>query len=179
MLARVDLVASWIAAQIAAHPGSTAAAADAGGGDASAHDAGVADASAEAAHDAAPSAAPEAGVDAGDAGAAVATLEHEPNDTLAQANPLGATMSGAIGTSADVDWFKVTLPTGKSTLTLQASSDAVIATGVLSGTACPLAVTSAKGVVVSVGGQPAGVCVQVTSPGHKVQSYTLAVAATR
>ena len=210
VIARVDLVASWIASQIAAHPGSTpidaggatdaaAGATDAGHADAMPADAGVADApiaDAASADTAAPPDAGSAQIDAAPPPPADASLldgwavpatdaslvtvfpttEEEPNDTLATASFVGgATMTGALQPGTDVDWFRIVAPVGRTGIAVVASGDAVFALGTFTGTSCALTLADQTSIAVTATGVPEVVCVEVTSPLHHAQTYTVDV----
>ncbi|HLK41018.1 MAG TPA: trypsin-like serine protease [Polyangiaceae bacterium] len=190
VLARVDLLAAWIAARVAANSGSDAGHAPdaAGAADSSADAAPLPDAKAPADATAAPDAkAPPAdaappSVEGGASDAAACVREVEPNDTLTQANPLGAAECAILGTASDVDWFAFTPKAGVSQIALTSTGDASIGLGFFtSPTACSLVIPSsarAVGATVTVTGSgqsPPRLCVVVGSPSHAVQSYTLTV----
>lgn len=144
VLARVDLLASWIQAQIAAH------APPSGGGTSDAH-----------------TPAPPV------AGSPDCEQEKEPNDEPTSATPMNKRICGALSTAADVDWFTLTAPPGRTIVTLTSSTDAVFALGRFSHGHCRIIASSLKrGKATSVGG-PMPLCVGVSSPGHKTGTYSL------
>jgi hypothetical protein len=157
VLARTDLLSSWIKAQIAAHAPPTAVP-DAG----------------------APTPKPDAGSPA-DGGAPPPSggcvSEKEPNDSAATANATGGSFCGALSSGSDVDWATFVAPVGSTFLSLTTSSDASFALGVYKAGRCGLLATGEKSARVTVAGGPATLCVQIASPGHKAQTYSFAAKA--
>lgn len=166
VLARTDLLSSWIKAQIAAHaPAGTApdAGTPADGGASS--DGGP------------PAPKPDAGSPA-DSGAPPPSggcvAEKEPNDTAATANATSGLLCGALSSGSDVDWATFVVPVGSTFLSLTTSSDAAFALGVYKAGRCGLLATGEKSARVTVAGGPATLCVQIASPGHRTQTYSFA-----
>jgi V8-like Glu-specific endopeptidase len=193
VLARVDLVRAWISQRIAATdgPGDAGVRGDAGAiGDAGpARDAEQPEAGSKGD---AGSSAPEAGMkaeagssvpDAGSPNSGACAKDVEPNDSIAQANPLADKVCGALSPGTDVDWFVLSAKPGITRVTLVPSADAVLTVGYLTPQMTCSVVIPAKarfrGVAITVSGptQAAAIqiCVAVGSPGRLAQGYTLAV----
>ena len=161
VLARVDLLLSWIQQRVAAHGGfASSAGADAG---APQPDAGAADSGPKASDAAAPPA------DAGTP-APACTKEVEPNDTFAKASPLGPKVCGSFASAADVDYYTFTAPIGATKVTLVGG---VFTIGFVSNGACLPVIAGQTGVTISVSGAPKGICLAVTSPTRALTTYTL------
>jgi hypothetical protein len=77
--------------------------------------------------------------------------------------------------AADVDWFSVVLAPGTHLIELNASGDATMGLGVATNATCVLQVQSATKVNAMIQGGNASLCIQVTSPTKKVQSYQLEI----
>lgn len=153
VLARTDLLSSWIKAQVAAHA-PAAPAPDAGAP--------------------APDAGPPADSGAPPPPKAGCASEKEPNDSAATANATSGAFCGALSSTSDVDWATFVVPVGSTFLTLTTSSDASFALGVYNAGRCGLLATGEKSARVTVSGGPATLCVQIASPGHKAQTYSFA-----
>jgi V8-like Glu-specific endopeptidase len=151
VLARVDLLATWITGQIASHaPPSNGGATDAG----------------------APPPARDAGAPPADAGAAECAREREPNDAPSAATPMSKSLCGALSSATDVDWLTLMAPAGTTTLQLTSSSDAVFALGRFSHGQCRIIASAQKtSKVTSVGGATP-LCVAISSPGRKTGTYS-------
>ena len=161
VLARVDLLLSWIQQRVAAHGGFAAS----GPSDAGAPktDAGVADGGASR-----PDAAPPA-VDAGSP-TPTCTKEVEPNDTFAKASPLGANVCGTFASATDVDNYTFTAPLGTTKLSL---TGGVFTIGFVTNGSCLPVLAGQTAVGITVTGATKGICVAVTSPSRGLGAYTL------
>jgi hypothetical protein len=157
VLARVDLLSTWIQQQIAAHGGGGGTGGGTGGGGT---DAGT------------------GGGGTGGGGTCSGTPEAEPNDTYTRPNALGAAACGAIGSSTDQDWFTWSVPAAgvNYDLKLAASGDAQIQMWKLvNGSYSQVANTSATEIAHASSG--AGTYVlAVFSPSSATQSYKLTLA---
>jgi hypothetical protein len=190
VLARVDLLASWIAQQIAseASTGSSASAGGSGGasarGGSSAVGVGGSKSIASSSAPAKGGATAQGGASSTSKGgtsvvtstspAICSTLnEIEPNNSFATAKSLPATLCGQIASKTDTDWFTVTMPVGAHQLALQSSQDAVMNVGVVSRGSCVVSYKNARAMNVTVSGSSASICLQVVSPAVKPQSYQL------
>ena len=194
VLARVDVLSAWLTSQIAAHGTSSASGAGGAGGTGGAAakggaggTSGVGGAAAKggaggtsgvggAAGKAGAAGTGGKGGSAGAAGGAssVCPKETEVNDSWAQANVVSGTVCGATGSTADVDWYSVSLAPGSHVIEVAAGaagSDITLSLGIVSGTSC---LTSINGVVragVTVSGATQKVCIKAASPGKKLLSY--------
>jgi len=193
VLARVDVLSAWLTSQIAAHSTSSAsgaggaggtsgvggAAAKAGAGGTSTGGAAAKGGTSGVGGAAGKAGAAGTGGKGGSAGAAggassVCPKETEVNDSWAQANVVSGTVCGATGSTADVDWYSVSLAPGSHVIEVAAGaagSDITLSLGVVSGTSC---LTSINGVVragVTVTGATQKVCIKAASPGKKLLSY--------
>lgn len=100
--------------------------------------------------------------------------EAEPNGAANEASTL-TTMSCGMLWSSDVDWFQYDAPQGKTTLTLDPLGDAVATFGFLNGKRCIPSVVGVRAATVNVTSGKAIVCVGITSPNGEPQSYRLGV----
>jgi V8-like Glu-specific endopeptidase len=155
VLARVDLLADWLKARIAAQ----AAASPPSGTDAGASGT---DASAP---------KPDAG--AAPPSPACASPEVEPNNAFASASALKTTACGTLAAD-DLDWFTFAAPAGKTILTVASAFDASATFGFASAGKCVPVLQNVKSVSVSVLAGSSTVCIGVSSPSRKVQPYTVA-----
>ena len=111
---------------------------------------------------------------AGSAGASAAcSKEIEPNDTWAEAKAAKGAVCASLTTTTDIDFYSVSFLPGAHVVEVVQSSDATFALGVGSATGCVPSLTGAQRVNVTVSGAAQTLCVKVTSPGKKVQSYQL------
>lgn len=192
VLARVDLLADWLKARIAAQSGLPVPPAPAPKPPVAA-DAGAPKPDAEAPKPEAPK--PEAPkADAGapkpDAEApkptapitpdvpkpgACAASEAEPNNDVGQGSALTTTACGKLATADDLDWFTYAATVGKTAITVGGESDAAAAFGILSAGKCVPMLQNARGVVVTVTAGTATLCIGVSSAAHKPQGYSLSV----
>ena len=189
VLARTDLLNAWISSQIAAHSaasangaggaGGTAGKAGAGGNSGAGGTAGKAGAAGaggtagKAGASGAGGAAGEGGKAGagGSSGAGACTKETEINDAWSQANVVNGSVCGALGSTADVDWYSVSFAPGNHVVEVAAGSDVTLSMGVVSGTTC---LTSVNGVVrasVTVSGATQTLCIKAASPSKALQSY--------
>jgi hypothetical protein len=124
-----------------------------------------------------PAPAPPPAVDAGTPpAAACAATEAEPNDTVAKATPLKTNACGKLGTTTDVDWYTLTATAGVTTLSVSGDADVTASVGLLSaGTCLPLG-ANFRAASIAVKSGTANFCISVTSAGHKLQGYRLAAA---
>jgi hypothetical protein len=188
VLARVDLLQTWLAQQIAAH-GGAGPAADAGapasnaGGPLSAGDAGDASKDAPLSFDAgAPRAdamAPAQPVDAGASKDAASTSpacapEMEPNGAWSQATVLSSGAACGALTAGDQDWYALTSSGGQVSVDLVGAGDALLSVGQVSGSACVAALTGLRAAQLTAPAA-AHLCVVVASPTRAAQSYELDV----
>jgi Trypsin len=189
VLARVDLLSAWIAQRIATMgpaPEAGAGAVDGGADDAQRPpEAGpIADANvrsdAPGAETSVPTPAPgDSGTRPEAKGACVS--EKEPNDVVASANSVSDSECASLGTAADADWYVLVAAPGTTRIQLVATADASLAVGYLTPQrTCSIVIPAAAGAVaatITVGAQaaPTSVCASVTSRGHKIQTYKLAV----
>jgi hypothetical protein len=151
VLARVDLLRSWIAARVA----STGAAAP-------------------------PPPPPPPPPPAADAGASpppptasCAASEAEPNDTFATEGVLKTTACGKLDTSADVDWYAFAVTVGQTTVSITGDADASASIGYVNGGKCIPALANVRAASVTLATGTASLCIAVSSPSHKVQAYRL------
>ncbi|MBV9945500.1 MAG: trypsin-like serine protease [Myxococcales bacterium] len=173
VLARVDLVADWIAGRVAALSN----------GDAP---------SPGAATPPGPGAAPDAGASpAGNikppsgnlAKAGSCAAEVEPNDTPAAATRLSGATCAALATASDADWYVFDAGAGTTRVGLVPGGDAVLSVGYMTGDqspTCSVVIPASAGrraAAVTVYGasaaQPARICLSVTSPSGTPQRYSL------
>jgi V8-like Glu-specific endopeptidase len=181
VLARVDLLADWLAAQIASHsPGASSGsggAGGAGGTGGSAATGGTAGSGGTAGRGGAGGAGSAGAASGGAAGApsgtCVGTKEVEPNDTWPKAKKATGATCGQLGTTTDVDWYSVTFAPGAHVVEVTNAVDASLSIGVASGANCITSVNGVKRVNVSISGASQTLCVKATSPGKKVQAYRL------
>jgi hypothetical protein len=178
VMARVDLVAEWISAQVAAHGGYGAKApvTDA----AAKADASVPLAGAAAKTDASSSTADassqaDANAPGGSSPACPGTTETEPDNTWPTASVLTRVACGALTPAGDVDWYSLVLDAGTYVVELLPTGDATMSLGVASGSNCTLTLASAKAASVRVSGARATLCIQVVSPKTQMQSYEVVV----
>lgn len=101
------------------------------------------------------------------------TQEAESNDSFAKANTATTAECGSLSTATDVDWFTYSAPVGTNTISLSATSDAVMTLGYVSRGACVVSLTGAKSAKITVSGGPLTVCVEVTSPKKATQTYRI------
>ncbi len=163
VLARTDLLLSWIQQKVAAHGGfALPPPVDAG---APKTDAGAADSGVK---------APEAGAPPVDAGstAPACTKEVEPNDTFAKAGPLGASTCGTFGTATDVDNYTFSAPIGTTKLTM--TGGGVFSIGFVTSGSCLAVLTGQTAVAITVSGAAKAVCVAASNPARALNAYTLA-----
>lgn len=175
VLARTDLVYSWIAAQIAAHTDSVSIGAGGTGGSAGAASASAGTAGAGGANNVAGSAGAASAGAASVAGAgganASCTQEVEKNDAWPSANPLQGSVCGALSTATDADFFSIPFAAGAHTVEIVTSSDAKLSLGAVSGTSCVLSLTNVQRANVTVTGATQTLCAKVSSAGKKLQTY--------
>jgi V8-like Glu-specific endopeptidase len=183
VLARVDLVAQWISAQIAAHGGSVpnaAAAGDAqsssassmvgsGGDSGSANAAATGGASAGGADGASDSAL--AGAASGITGSCA--QETEPNDTWATAENLKGPVCASLASAEDVDFYAVAFASGVHMIEATSTSDVSLTIGVPSGHECIPVVFDVQRARVKVTHGTRTLCIRAASPHKKTQSYQL------
>ena len=161
VLARTDLLYSWIADQIAAHTDSVAIGAGGAGG------AGGAPSSSGAI-------GAGSGGTAGTAGAAHACKQEvEKNDAWTSANALSGSVCGSLSTATDADFFSIPFAAGAHTVEIVASSDAKLSLGAVSGTTCVLSLSNVTRASVTVKGAAQTLCAKVSSTGKKIQSYQM------
>lgn len=199
VMARVDLVATWISAQVTSHGGFvTGAPADASSPvDATGT---VSDSKTEADRpivDAAASA--DANVPAGDAAAkadanaptadsgstadaaapgtasCVGAIEKEPNNTWPSATAMSREICGALYGASDVDWYSVPLDVGTHTVEIVPAGDATMNLGIVNGSTCTLSLTATKSAAIRVTGSRATACVEVLSAKRASQTYYVLV----
>jgi V8-like Glu-specific endopeptidase len=203
VLARVDLLSDWLNAQIAAHPvasaaggaggaggtstgsagkGGTASAGAGGNGGVNAGSSGKGGAGASAGGTSGASASAagkggtaSGGASAGSAGSAasICSNEVEPNDTWATAKAAKGSVCANLSTSTDVDFYAVTFAPGTHAIEVVQSTDATLTLGVASGTSCVASLGNVQRANVTVSGATQTLCVKVSSPGKKIQSYQL------
>jgi V8-like Glu-specific endopeptidase len=191
VLARVDLLASWIAQQIAAHGGAGPAAdggspsADAATPPPSPMDAGAPSKEAAApppvdagapARDAGPPPAPplDAGAPSKDGAPppGACAPETEPNGSFSQATALAAGATcGSLGVS-DQDWYSVSATDGTISIALVAAGDALLSVGQSTGNGCTPSLTG-LGAVQLTSAYSEHLCVLVASPSQAAQSYVI------
>jgi hypothetical protein len=143
VLARVDLLAAWIQAQIDVH--------------ASPSSGGTSDAGTPAPPD---------------AGSSACAQEKEPNDEPTSATPMSKSICGALASATDADWLTLMAPAGSTTLALTSSSDAVFALGRFSHGHCRIIASSLKTAKITSVGGPMPLCARISSPGHKTGTYS-------
>ncbi len=146
VLARVDLLADWLKARIAAQGAAPVPPAPE---------------------------PPKAGAGAPPPLASCAVTEAEPNNVVGSATPLKITACGKLGTADDLDWFLYAATVGKTSIMLGADGDASATVGLLSAGKCVPALQNARGVTVSVTAGTAQLCIGVSSLAHKAQPYVL------
>jgi len=159
VLARTDLLASWISEQIAAHTDAIATGAGgAGGSSNAAGSAGAGNAS---------------GMTTAGSGGANASCkqEVEKNDAWASANLLSGSVCGSLSTSADADFFAIPFAPGSHSVEVLTSADAKLSLGAVSGSTCVLSVNNVARANVSVTGSQQTLCAKVSSAGKKIQAY--------
>lgn len=165
VLARVDLLADWIAQQIAAHGG---AGPSADGGMPS-KDAGAAPPS---------PVSPVSPADAGQPNKDAAppsggcTPETEPNSSFALANPLPAGAICASLSASDEDWYTVSAGAGTVSIEMTTAGDALFSVGQSSGNGCTPSLTGLRSVQMT---SPLSqrLCVLVASPSGTAQPYVI------
>ena len=84
---------------------------------------------------------------------------------------MNGSVCGALGSTADVDWYSVSFAPGNHVVEVAAGSDVTLSIGVVSGTTC---LTSVNGVVrasVTVSGATQTLCIKAASPSKALQSY--------
>jgi hypothetical protein len=189
VLARVDLLETWIAQQIAAHGGGGPAG-DAGAppssgaaGPVSPQDAGDASKDAPSSVDAgasradamspAPTADGGASKDSASASPACAP-EMEPNGAWSQAEPLPSGATCGTLTVGDQDWFAVTSTGGPVAIDLVGGGDALLSIGQVSGSTCSAALIGLRAAQLTATAAD-HLCVVVASPTRTAQSYELDV----
>lgn len=199
VLARVDLMLSWIQGKIASHGGLTGTDTGAGGATGAGGSVGAGGAASTGGVKATGGVASSGGASStggvkatggtastggakatggttstgGTSGTATCTTEKEPNDDLAHATASTGPMCGSLATTKDVDWYSMSLAVGVTTLGITADKDATFNVGYVAGTSCAIALSNQKQVQVKVTGAAAKVCVSVASASHVVQSYRL------
>jgi uncharacterized protein YhbP (UPF0306 family) len=103
----------------------------------------------------------------------VCSKEVEPNDTWATAKAAKGAVCASLATTTDVDFYSVTLATGAHVIEVVQSTDATVALGVGSATSCVASLSGVQRASVTVSGATQTLCVKVSSPGKKVQTYQL------
>ncbi len=155
VLARVDLLTTWIADRVAAHPvpssGSSSSSSSSGGASSSSSSSGGASSSSS-------SGGP---------------TEVEPNDTQASAQTLASSVSGTLAGAADVDWYTFAAPVGTSQLRLAGDADAVFDIGFVADTRCLFALWRQTATRITVRGGETRLCMKVSSASHTDQGYAL------
>jgi len=173
VLARTDLLASWIAQQVAAHTDSVAIGAGGASGNGSAGSGGGASGRGGAGGSSTVGGgAPNAG-SAGSAGAASGTCkqELEKNDAWSSANAVSGSVCGALATTSDSDFFSIPFTQGSHTVEIVTTSDAKLSLGAVSGSTCVLSLNNVTRANVTVTGSPQTLCAKVSSAGKKIQNY--------
>jgi hypothetical protein len=184
MVARVDLLYSWLTSQLASHGGSSpsgASGAASGAGGSAGHagnpaagaggaPAGAAD---KAGAGAGASGASGAGGAAAASGACSKQQDIEPNDAWSQATAMKSAVCGELATASDVDWYSVPASAGTHVLALSSSGDGAFSVGVPSGADCVLSISNVKSASLTVAGASTTLCVKASSPGKNTQSYRL------
>jgi hypothetical protein len=202
VMARVDLVAGWIATQVTSHGGSGAVAGSVDAGPIADVNVLVADGNLDAnapALDASPmldvnapvaDASPMLDANApvadaasqadasGDAGAAAcaAPVGVAPNSTWHTATPITKGACGTLTPTADIEWYALTVGPGSHLVELLSTGNARMGIGIANGMACTITLPSALGAAVSVSGASATLCIVVQSPTRAIQSYHIVVA---
>ena len=170
VLARADLLKTWIDGRVAANSGSA--------------DAGTARSDAGAPADARapqpPAPPPDAGApaDAGASreagapptGAGACVQEREPNNTAAQASPLGSRTCGALATATDQDFYSITISRGTKTIL---AKDQRFSLGQIQGNNCAIVMRDQSTVKATVANGSANICIVVS--GKTAGAYTLEV----
>lgn len=163
VLARVDLLAGWIAARVSAH-GEAKDSSDVGTSGRRGRLSAPGDAGAP------PSAAEPSG-GAADAGAVCAD-EVEPNDSFATATPLGAQVCAKLQSGTDVDWFTFSAAAGTTVLSVGGGDATFVVGYALAGQCLPI-LSGQRSVRITVPLGTAAICAAVTSPSHTAGAYTL------
>jgi V8-like Glu-specific endopeptidase len=171
VLARVDLLADWLASQVAAHSGGAPASSGSGG---SGGGGGAPSTGGSAGSGGAKSSGGAGG--SGTAGATcTGTKEVEPNNAWTSANKLVGAACAGLGTATDADWYSVSVNPGSHVLDLAATGDAALTVGAVSGANCIASLSGVKRVNINVGGAAQRLCVKAASAGKKVQTYRLTI----
>lgn len=149
VLARVDLLTTWIADRVAAHP-----VASSGSSSSSSSSSGGSSSSSSSSSSGGPS-------------------EVEPNDTQAAAQTLVSGVSGTLAGPADVDWYAFAAPVGTSQLRLVGDADAAFDIGFVADTRCLFALWRQTAARITVRGGETRLCLKLSSASHTDQTYTL------
>ena len=147
VLARVDLLTTWISDRVAAHPvtsGGSSSSSSSGGSSSSSSSSG-----------------------------AVGPSEVEPNDTQASAQTLLSSISGSFAGPTDVDWYAFAAPVGTSQIRLVGEADATFDIGFVADTRCLFALWRQTAARITVRGGETRLCLKASSASHTDQGYTL------
>jgi len=178
VMARVDLVAGWISAQVTAHGGYAAGVPETDAGTSADASNPLDDAAAKAGAGA-PLADAAAKADAsaprGTLAACPGATETQFKNTWATATPLAKQSCGALTSADNSDWYSLALDTGTHFVELVPTGDATMSLGIANGPACTFALTLAKAASVRVSGNRATVCVRVASQTGMSQTFDLVV----
>jgi uncharacterized membrane protein YgcG len=171
VLARVDLLTTWIADRVATHPvtsggSSSSSSSSSSGGSSSSSSSGGSSSSSSSGGSSSSSSS----------SGAVGPSEVEPNDTQASAQTLLSSISGTLAGPADVDWYAFAAPVGTSQIRLVGDADATFDIGFVADTRCLFALWRQTAARITVRGGETRLCLRASSASHTDQSYTLSAA---